>query len=283
MSTPGTSSPGYTTRQWPWLRTVIVGIISNHRPHTCWALAEADVTEALAGLRERGRRVRIALSPHAWAVYCLARAAADHPGVLSYRHGSRLLTFDDADVGSAIDHRLPNGDRIPVGWIVRGAQHRSLAEINWDLRRAAKAGLPTDASARARRRLATLPAPLRWWGLRRIRTDPRVLRHHHGTIGLTNLQSPGSHAPFWALPPNLFTVTIALGSVTERMVPQRDGTVLPRKILCLGAGADHAVIDGAPLAAFAGRFIELLQSAAGIDDQLEAETKRLLAGAPARG
>jgi pyruvate/2-oxoglutarate dehydrogenase complex dihydrolipoamide acyltransferase (E2) component len=274
-------APLYHEAPWPLLRNAVVSVLRQHRPFTAYGFGEADVTEALAAIGRHQRALGVAVSLHAFVLYCLARAAAEHPNVLTYRRGRRLVTFADADVGTAIEKKLPDRRRLPVGYVFRGAQQKSLARINWELRQACRSDLAADPSVRLRRRVARMPGVLRWAVSRSILRNPFRLRRYHGTIGLTNLQSPGHQRPFFALPPNIFTLTVAIGNLTERLVPQADGTQARRRVLCLSAGADHAVIDGADLARFARRFTQLLESAAGLDDSFVAETRALMQEAAA--
>jgi pyruvate/2-oxoglutarate dehydrogenase complex dihydrolipoamide acyltransferase (E2) component len=271
-----TATPVYQEAPWPPLRNAVISVLRQHRPDTAYGLAEVDITRALAAIGRHQRELGIAVSLHAFVLYCLARAAAEHPAVLTYRLGRRLISFADADVGTAIEKRLPDRRRLPVGYIFRGAQARSLAEINWELRQACRSDLTDDPEVRLRRRVARMPEIVRRLVSRGIVRNPFRLRRFHGTIGLTNLQSPGFHRPFFALPPNIFTLTVAIGNVTERLAPEADGSWVRRQMLCLSAGADHAVIDGADLARFARRFTQLLESADGLDDTFVAESRRLM-------
>lgn len=270
----------YTLAPWPPVRNAVLGLLRQHRPHTYWGFGEADVTDALAAIRSHARALKVAVSFHAFVMACLARAAAEHPAVLTYRDRSRLLTFGDADVATVVDRRLPDGLRLPVGCIVRAAQTKTPAAMNWALRRAIRVeGLDSEA-LRLRRRAARLPALARRYLSWRIMRDPRVLQRYHGTIGLTNLRHPALTSVFHALPPNIYTLTVAIGSIVERIVLDADGRPQRRRIVCLAAGADHAVIDGMALSAFAARFVQLLETADGLGPQFAEETRRLMADDP---
>ena len=117
------------------------------RPHAIYGLGEADVTEALAAIRHPERQLRVAVSLHAFIVYCFVQAAREQPVAQTYRHKNKLITFEDIDLLTPIDKRLPNGVRLPVGHIVRAAQTKTLAQINWELRQAVKAADLADDPA----------------------------------------------------------------------------------------------------------------------------------------
>ena len=268
--------PRFQQRPWPKLRDALVTFLEAHRPHTFWGLSEVDVTDVLAAIERLRREHRVAVSFHAYVLYCLAQAARAHPGVLSYRKGRRILTFDDIDIGTTVERRLADGVRIPVGYVLRAAERKSLAEINRELREVARRDLAQDETVRMRRRLLAMPGfvrrLLRW----KIVRDPLWLRRFYGTIGCTNLAIPGTARTGFALPPNVYTLSVAVGWTSERPAVRQDGTIAPRQILCLACGIDHAVVDGIPVSLWAKTFLDSLQSAAGLDESLAAETRRLL-------
>lgn len=100
---------------WPEIRNALIAFFWQSRPHVMNGTAEVDVTDSLEAIRRAERELRIAVSFHAFAVYCVVQAAMQSPLMHTYRHRKKLLTFEDIDVLSPIDKRLSNGVRIPVG------------------------------------------------------------------------------------------------------------------------------------------------------------------------
>ncbi len=245
-------------------------MLSLHRPHTCYGAAEIDVTRALEAMAQLRRQHRIAVSLHAFVLHCMARAAAANPDVLTFRHGRRLVTFHDADVATVLDRHV-QGVRIPVGYTLRAAQSKSLASINAELRAATQRDLATTREVQQRRRLARLPAWLRWLIVRRIGRNPHLLRQVQGTIGLTSIHRPGLDFAATAYPPNVFTLTLAIGGITRRAGP--DGGM--RRMLFMGGAMDHAVLDGAALARFMVEFAGRIEAADGLGDAFLAEAMAL--------
>lgn len=265
-------SPGFSTRPWPTLRNAVETVLQLHRPYTSWGMCEADVTEVVAAIRRLQRQLKSAISFHAYIIYCLAQAAKQHPSVLCFRFKKQLITFDDADISTLIDKRFAGGVRMPAVYTVRQAQNKTLAEINFELRQAMRTDQSQVAAVRLRQGLTRAPGFIRrlagWWMAR----NPFVLRRFHGTLGLTSLQAQGFNRPFFAIAPNIFTLTLAVGAISERLGKNNAGEYSIRKMLCLSAGADHLVIDGAPLARFAQCLIAQIESAAGLDAQFVAQT-----------
>jgi pyruvate/2-oxoglutarate dehydrogenase complex dihydrolipoamide acyltransferase (E2) component len=261
---------------WPPLRNAIVSVLRQHRPHTVYGFGEVDVTDVLTELHRYQRAAGIAISFHAFILYCIVRAAEEHPAVHTYRFRKKLITFEDIDVGTLIEKRVPGQGRLPVQHVVRAANRKSLAEINWEIRTASRSDPTKDPNVRLRRRVAGLPGIVRRIVSWRIGRSPFLLKKFHGTIGLTNLQRPGIQSPFFALPPNIFTLTMAVGSITDRFLPDASGQPRLRRMLCLTGGADHAVIDGMSLARFVERLIQLIESATGLDESFIEESRRLI-------
>ncbi|MBK1660401.1 2-oxo acid dehydrogenase subunit E2 [Paracraurococcus ruber] len=256
-----TAAPDFTERPWPPLRDLILGMLSLHRPMTFHGMIEADVTRILEILERRRRATRQPVSLHAVLIDAVAVAAAQHPEVLTFRHGGRLVTFRDADVATVVDRRQPDGTRLPMGLTVRAAQGKGVAAIHDELRAALKGDLTRTEEVQRRRRLLKLPKPLRALVLRRIAADPHLLRRVQGTIGLTSLQRPGLGFAMVAFPPNPFTMSIAVGGIDAR--PAVAGGA-PRRILSLGGAMDHAVIDGAAVARFCATLQARLAEAEGL-------------------
>ncbi len=271
--------PAHSQQPWPPLRNAIVSVLRQHRPHTVYGFAEVDVTRTIEAIGRLQRQVRMGVSLHAFVLHCLSRAADSHSLIRTYRSGRKLITFDDVDVGTLLERSVPGHGRLPVQHIVRGANRKSLAAINWELRRVAKSDPTADPNVRLRRRVAHLPGFVRRLISWRIGRNPFMLKRFHGTIGLTSVQKAGFERPLFAAPPNIFTMTIAVGGLFDRVTIGESGHPERRRMLCITAAADHVILDGMTLSRFAESFSRLLESAAGLDQAFVDETRRLKQGA----
>lgn len=280
MTTPSYDPrTGFRESPWPPLRNAVLAVLEQSRPHTCWAQLEIDVSETLARLRRCQEELRLAVSLHAVVLHTLAHAAALHPGVMTYRHGRRLVTFDEADVGTTIDRRI-QGQRIPALYCVRAAHRKSLAQLNWELRSALHPQGLLDPAIPLRRRVARLPAFLRHGFDAVVRRNPHWVRRLYGTLALTNLQSPGLVFPFWGLPPTVCTLTAAVGSLVDRVALDASGRPVSRRMLCMTGAADHAVVDGMALSRFTVEFARRLSNVPALDEAFVRETRILAAADP---
>jgi hypothetical protein len=268
----------FSEKPWPPLRNGLLSVLRQHRPHTVYGFGEVDITDALAALRLRQRECGIAVSFHAFILYCLAHAAHEHPQVNTFRYRRKFITFEDVDIGTTIEKRIGGNVRLPIVYVLRAANTKSLAEINWEFRRACRMNPAQDPTIRMRRRLIRLPGIVRNALSAYMSRNPFFLRKIHGTMGLTNLQRPNFNRPFWGMPPNIFTLTFAIGSITDRFLPDAEGKPVLRKMLCLSGAADHAVIDGMDLARFSERFSQLMETGAGLDDAFVEQTRKLKQG-----
>ncbi len=262
---------------WPEIRNALIAFFWQSRPHVMRGTTEVDVTESLAAIRRAEKELRIAVSFHAFAVYCVVQAAMQHPIMHTYRYGKKLLTFEDIDVVSPIDKRLPGGTRIPVGHIIRAAQNKTLAQINWELRQAVRApDLAEDEAVQLRRKLARSP----WWLRRALawqcKRNPYWLKRMSGTMLVTNLQSHAATNPMFAIAGTVHTTSVAIGNITPRLQLNREGKVVSRKMLCLSGAADHDIVDGMGIAHFAHLVGRLLETGAGLDENFLRETRELM-------
>jgi pyruvate/2-oxoglutarate dehydrogenase complex dihydrolipoamide acyltransferase (E2) component len=262
---------------WPTIRNALIAFFWQGRPHVMHGTTEVDVTDSLAAIRRMEKELRIAVSFHAFVVYCVVQAAMQHPVMHTYRHGKKLLTFEDIDVLSPIDKRLPGGVRIPVGHIIRAAQNKSLAQVNWEIRQAVRASdLAEDVAVQSRRKLAHFPHLVRRIWAWQCKRNPFWLKRMSGTMLVTNVQSHAAANPMFAFAGTVHTTSLAIGNITPRLQLSNEGRVVSRKMLCLAGAADHDIVDGMGIARFAHLLTRLLETGAGLDESFVQETRKLM-------
>jgi pyruvate/2-oxoglutarate dehydrogenase complex dihydrolipoamide acyltransferase (E2) component len=262
---------------WPEIRNALIAFLWQRRSHLMRGTAEVDVTDSLASIRRIEKELRIAVSFHAFVVYCVVQAAMQHPVMHTYRYGRKLVTFEDIDIFSPIDRRLPGGVRMPVGHIMRAAQNKSLAQINWELRQAVRAShLADDPSVQALRKAARAPGLVRRMLAWQCKRNPYRLKRTSGTMLVTNVQSRAATNPVFAFGGTVHTSSIAVGNITPRLQLNREGKVVSRKMLCLSGAADHDIVDGMGIARFAQLLTRLLESGAGLDENFVEQTRSLI-------
>lgn len=261
--------------------TLRMGLTRHHVP----VLLEVDVTDArgrLAAARTSGDD----LSFTAWAIDCVAQAASEHKRVHAVRRGRRgLVVFDDVDVSLPVFRRLTGadrGERVPMPYVVRRANEKTVAQISAELRRAQSLPLAPGEQwvapdgrvppPRLLRLAYAAPFLLRkWLYWDRLLGDPFRVKRTMGTVMVTSVSiatRSGSRA--WAIPIGIHPLIVALGAVARApaALGQEAGEPAPdrgpREILSLTVLFDHDVIDGVPVALFLRRLTELMEEAFGL-------------------
>ncbi len=251
--------------------TVRIGKTRHHIP----VLLEVDVTAAREELARRRRGGRDD-SFTAWAVACVARAAAEHKRVHAVRHGrGRLVVFDDVDVSLAVFRQATGaggGERIPMPFVVRRAQAKPVAQIADEIRRAQTRPLAPGEQWLAAEGAVPPPRLLRlafaapfhlrkWLFWDRLLADPFRVKRTMGTVMVTSVPlTTRSGTRAWAIPVGIHPLCVALGAVARLHEPDRE-------LLSVTVLFDHDVVDGVPVALFLRRLTELMETAWGLEDE----------------
>lgn len=248
------------------------------RPHVP-ILLEADVTAAREAIAEHNRSGNPEISFTAWAVHCVATAAGEHPRIHAVRRGRRkVVQFNDVDVSLAIYRRLngsESGERLPMPYVLRRAESKSVAVIGAEMRNALSVRLApgeqwldplNDVPPPWLLRLAyVLPRRLRqavYWD--RMLANPWRVKRTMGTVMISAVpgKSRSSHAG-WAIPLGIHPLIVFVGGVSRKPWVV-DEQVVPRDVVALTVLFDHDVIDGVPAARFLRRLVDLLEKADGL-------------------
>jgi pyruvate/2-oxoglutarate dehydrogenase complex dihydrolipoamide acyltransferase (E2) component len=234
-------------------------------------LLEVDVTGARQAIRAFRNRTGKGLSFTSWVVSCVARAAAEHPRVHAVRRGKRrLILFREVDVAVVIERAIGGEDQretLPVPFVIRKANEKTLSEIHDELRRAQAANVPTGAAAiggAAQPWLQSLFFRLPHWlrdllFWRWLLRSPTRIKRMMGTVVVTStgMAAPGVLA--WGIPRSLHPLAVSVGGIAERSTEA--GKL---EVLALTVVFDHAVTDGAPVGRFIHRLHELMTRADGL-------------------
>ena len=243
--------------------------------HYVPVLLEVDVTRARAAIA-RHKRAGADLSFTAWVVKCVARAAAEHRRVHGLRRGRRrLVVFEDVDTALAVYRRLgddESDERLPMPFVLRRADQRSVAEISAEVRRVQSLPLapgeqwleaqgytpPAWLLPLAFRAPFTLRRWLYWEPLLR---SPRRVKATMGTVMVTSVPvASRSGGGGWGIPIAIHPLVVAVGAIGRRPGPDGDHVEL-REFVSLTVLFDHEVVDGVPVARFLRRLIQLMEIA----------------------
>jgi len=243
--------------------------------HYVPVLLEVDVTDARAAIAEH-KREGVDLSFTAWVVKCVAQAAAEHRRVHGLRRGLRkLIVFDDVDTALAVYRRLTDDDtdeRLPMPFVVRKADQRSVAEISDEVRRAQALPLAPGEQWLEAQGFSppawVLPlafrAPFalrRWLYWEPLLRSPWRVKATMGTVMVTSVPvASRSGGGGWGIPIAVHPLVVAIGAIGRRR-GLTDDSVEPREFVSLTVLFDHEVVDGVPVARFLRRLIQLMETA----------------------
>jgi hypothetical protein len=251
-------APG-KTYAYPRLRNFVLDVLAEgQRKHIAHIMIEADIGGIRARLAERRQRGQATVSMTSYIAKSFACAIDADKRVQAYRLGkSRLVVFDDVDFAFLIERRW-EGEPLPVFYIVRGAQRKSVVEIHRELQAARTTPLRTDGPMNALEvQFFLLPRFLRkavWFVIRR---NPYWFKDVAGTAAVTSMGMYTAGAAV-GIPITPMTLTLTIGTI-EKKPAFHDGQMVERDVVHLTLSVDHDIVDGAPLMRFAERFKQLLR------------------------
>lgn len=293
-----TASDHFETRTFPSSRLLTMDTCEiGRKRHYVEALIELDVTEARRRISEHKRRGE-PVSFTAWLLHCIGAVCSDHPEIHALRNGRRsIAVFDDVDISILVERTL-QGSKVPLPYVVRKVNEKSITEIGLEIRNAQNqsiegeadfvlrapgdAGQPAQSaqpakparsarsSGRKRSRQAALmrmycalPAWLRQTGMSFFLRNPQTVKRNMGTVAVSSLGMMGRFNG-WFVPIGIHPLIFAIGSVSKKpaVVGQQ---VEIREILNVTMLVDHDVVDGAPAARAMARLTQLVENCHGLE------------------
>ncbi len=244
------------------LFTSDIGQLGRRRHHVK-ALLECDVTDLQKIIRQKKEQGQTDLSFTAWMLRCMALALDEHREVHALPSGRRkLLVFDEVDISLMVEKKT--GDKkVPVPFVLRGAQQKTVAQIWGEIEAVKQADMDRErqqydhAKSIGSKLFLALPQRLRLVIWRLMLSNPRRVKKMMGTSLFTSVGMFGKVAG-WAIPCSIHPVTFTLGAITPK--PRYiDGMLAERSILHMTILVDHDVVDGAPAARFMAALNELIE------------------------
>jgi pyruvate/2-oxoglutarate dehydrogenase complex dihydrolipoamide acyltransferase (E2) component len=253
----------------PTIDTMIWGRQRHHVP----ILLEIDVTAARAAIHHQKMQTGQGISFTGWIVKCLAQAISEYKYVHALRQGQgQLIIFDDVDVTIIIE-RTVAGEKLPMPYIVRQANQKTVAQIHSEIRAAQQSTVApgevqvgSSSAAWMMKLFVMLPQFLRnlffWQPLFR---DPFRFKRTMGTVSVTSISMFGGGGMSWGIPIGIHPLIIAVGGIAKRPGVIQEQIVI-REYVGLTVMFDHDVTDGAPVARFIGYLRELMEGGYGITE-----------------
>lgn len=250
---------------------IALGRATRHK-HTIYGLVEIDVTRPRRLMEEHKARTGEAPSFTAFLAACVGQSVARHPEMQVYRTWSnRLVFFDDVDIQIQVERNL-HGQTFPVPHIVRAANHKTVWDIQDEIR--AVQAAPTHGQAvKGVRWLTALPSFARQFCFWFLLKHPRLIKHFIGTVGVTAIGMFADRGGWGMGLPSPHTFGILAGGIANRPVLV-DGKVEAHGMLCVTLHFDHDLVDGAPATRFAQHLIEMIEAGYGLSEKATGTTEQ---------
>jgi pyruvate/2-oxoglutarate dehydrogenase complex dihydrolipoamide acyltransferase (E2) component len=250
--------------------TFDVGRIGREKHHVK-ALLEVDVSEAWRVLREN-RRSEKRISIFVWLIKVTADCVAQHPqsAGVNLMKKNKVAFFKDVDISIMLEKEV-NGARVPLPYVLRGADAKSLAQIQEEIdavKAQAAEGesdyvLGKKSSALWMNLFTRLPQGLRIWAMKAfVLNKPSQMKASMGNVMITTVGLVG-HTHGWILPFSMHPLCLAFGSINEKALVKK-GEIVKGQVLHLAVLIDHDVIDGVPAGVFVDDLVRKLEKAHGL-------------------
>ena len=266
--------PQHTTHSFSLERKQIVDFLSiAKKKHTASVMMDFNITGMRNELRKGRRITKRHASLTGYLLYCFAQAVASNKMVQAYRKGNKLIVFNDVDVSTMVE-RTVNGVAVPVSYILRKANTKSVFEISEEIRNATT-GDSTDLidskeMQHKKRFIGVIKRVgfLRRWFLKRMFKDPFLKKKYNGTVGFSSMGMFSYELSGWVVPITPQVLSAMVGGIRE--VPGIiDGEITTCEMACITISMDHDILDGAQTARFIEKFRKLLIGGINYEGKLE--------------
>lgn len=249
----------HTTIPYPKVRRATIGVLkAAKRKNMIHSLIEVDISNARKNIRKIKKETNSYISFTGYIIYCVSKAVDKNKIMHAYRNKkNQLILFDDVDVSTTIERKIHNYSEV-VAMIVRGANHKTIAEISEEIKTEKEKDVSEAEVFRSINLFLAIPSFIRQLVFRFLDKSPKFMKKRAGTIMVTSANMIGSVAG-WGIPVATHTLNITIGSIVDRIVEQ-DNQFEKRQHLCLTLSFDHDIIDGAPAARFIRNFIKIIES-----------------------
>lgn len=261
----------YREEKFPKARDIIINALEmGSKKHYVHLWIEIDVTDGCDLISQYKQKTGEKISFTGWIVKCISEAAVKHKYIHSYRKGKRkLIIFDDVDISILVEKSI-DGGTIPLPYIVRKTNEKTVLEINEEIRKTQRENTTNGVYVLGKGH-KTMTVNLVKWApnylqkivLKRMQKKPFMVKKNMGTIMVTSVGMFGKF-PGWANPIGIHSLFIVLGGISDKPGIVNNEIKI-RKHLNIALSVDHDIIDGAPLIRFIHTLTELVENAHGLN------------------
>jgi pyruvate/2-oxoglutarate dehydrogenase complex dihydrolipoamide acyltransferase (E2) component len=252
-------SDKYTKVTYPKIRRATIGVLkAARRKNMIHSIIEVDISNARRNIRKIKKETKNYISFTGYIIYCVSKAVNENKIMHAYRNKkNQLILFNDVDVSTTIERKIDNNSEV-VAMIVRGANHKTIAEISEEIKTEKEKDVSEAEVFRSINLFLTIPSFIRQLVFRLLDKSPKLMKKKAGTIMVTSANMVGSGAG-WGIPVATHTLNITIGGLVDRLVEQNN-IIEKRQHLCLTFSFDHDIIDGAPAARFIRNIKKIIES-----------------------
>ena len=250
----------YDIHPFPAEREIVVdaGHLGTGR-HIIYALVEVDITLPRQRLRVISTQDDHPYSFTAFIVASLARAIHANPRVQAYLDWRRrLVVFHDVDVVTMIE---PKPGAVAIPHIIRSTNRKSVSDISHEIRSIQSNPDKSQQHGKLIALAPKMPRFLRLFFFWILKKNPFWFKRMEGTTVVTSVGMFGKGGGWGIgfLPTH--TLGLTVGGITRKPGIHEEKITI-REFLNLTISFDHDIVDGAPAARFSNRLVELLETAA---------------------
>ncbi len=250
-------------------RNIELVVHEGWKKHSTHALLEIDVTTGRELIQQYKKTTGSNLSFTGWIIKCVAQATSEYPILNAYKHGQKkIVMFTDVDVPIPVEREI-HGEPIPMAYIIRQANEKSVEEISKEIRKVQTETVDPNSQIlgqqlnRTERLALHSPLILQKIIIWLVRRNAFFRKKYMGTIGVTAIGMKGRF-PGWVVPlGGTISALIVLAGVKKKPGVIDDKIVI-RDYLHLTLTTNHDLIDGGPLVRFTDRLVSLIESGYGI-------------------
>ena len=241
---------GYSIKKFSAVRNLISDVMwLSRKKSNISSYTRFNITELRRLLKSYNSGKGEKISLLSYILYCYAKSLIKFKDFNSFMKGKKVYIFDDVDV-SVIIEREHEGERIPMNYIIREANKKSPAEINFELDKAKDSPLGDVIFDKNIKLYSSLPSFMRRRIISYISNNPKLARKYFGTTGITAVHTI-LRKELWGQPVSPVTVALTLGSITR---------INENEFINITLTADHELVDGAEGARFVNYFGDLVES-----------------------
>lgn len=262
---------------WPRLREIMIDTLKHGASKkNAHIQTEADITVLSERMKRFMEETRKPFSLTSYILYCYARALNEFKFMQACGMNNKKLTvFDDVDVCSLYDKTKPDGLRIPVAYVFREANRKSLAQLMAENKRALHDNLMQDKNVKKRAQMVKLPTFIRNILWQKINSNALLNKEAKGTVVLTSVgYAYGSRRGFgFMISPQ--PCSLAVCSTFSRVCLE-NSKVYSKLLLGLVITYNNSYIETGYAADFVDYLVKLIERGEGLTANFYEEYKNLL-------